>query len=245
MKEKPASTKEEIKAPPAEQPETESQTPSFLERLKANKFKILGGILGVFILSGAVFGAYKFSQRQTQPTVQPTPPPAVTPLLTPTPELTPEPTPTPEPTVDWKTHTNTECGFSIKYPEELTVDETRGCVHFSLWGPTQKAETEFFDGISLLFDSGQLDNKTLKQLVDEEVAVFQDVGEVLIPPTQTTIAGVSGYTFKASSLGVFTYYYVSHKSGVCLEIVDATVDPTGKGFQTTVDLMLSTLKFLD
>lgn len=212
------------------------------EKLKVNKFKILGGVLGVFILTGAAFGAYKFSQRQVYPELVegPTPSPTATPLPTPT----PEPTPTPGPTADWKTHTNTECGFSIKYPSELTVDETRGCVHFSLWGPTQKTDTEFYDGISLLFDSGQLGNKTLKQLVDEEVAMFQDVGEVLIPPAATTIAGVSGYTFKASGLGVFTYFYVSPKPGAYLEIVDSTVDPTGKGFQKTVDLMLSTLKFL-
>lgn len=244
MEEKPANMEKEAETPPVEQPEVEVPAPSFLEKLKIHKFKILGGILGTFVLAGAVFGAYKFSQKKAQPSPQPTPSPVVTPLPTPSPEPTPESTPTPEPTVDWKTHTNSKCGFSIKYPDELTVDETRGCVHFSLWGPTQKTETEFFDGISLLFDSDQLGNKTLKELAEEEAAMFQDVGEVLIPPTQTTIAGVSGYTFKASGLGVFTYFYLSPKPGVYLEIVDSTVDPTGKGFQKTVDLMLSTLKLL-
>lgn len=220
--------------------ENTSEVNIFWEKLKANKGKILAGVLGILVFAGAVFGAYKLSQKQAQPAPQPTPSPAVTPLPTPTPESTP----TPEPTADWKTHTNTKCGFSIKYPDELTVDEARGCVHFSLWGPTQKTDTEFYDGISLLFDSGQLGNKTLKELVEEEADEFKVVGEVLISPAETTIAGVAGYTVKASGLGVFTYFYVSHKPGIYLEIVDSTVDPTGKGFQKTVDLMLSTLKFL-
>ncbi len=213
-----------------------------LEKIKTHKFKILAGVLGILVLVGAAFGAYKFSQKQGQPTPQPTLSPAITPLLTPTVE--PTSTPTPEPTADWKTHTDTECGFSIKHPEELTVDESRECVHFSLWGPTQKAETEFYDGISLLFGTGNLGGKTLKDLVDEKADESEVVGEILISPTEATIAGMSGFTYKSRGLGEFTCSYVSPKPGIYLEVIDATVDPAGKGFQATVDLMLSTLKLL-
>jgi hypothetical protein len=223
---------------PTEESQKE-EIPTPVEEKKEKRWlkPFLFSILGIVLAAGLVFVGIQVGKKQAGPVTQPTPTAVVTPIPT-------MPTPTPEPTGDWKTHTNAKCGFTIKYPPELSVDENRGCVHFSLWGPTQKTETEFYDGISLLFDSGQLGNKTLKELIEEEAAVFQDVGEVLIPPTQTTIAGVSGYTFKARGLGVFTYFYVSHKSGVYLEIVDSTVDPTGKGFQKTVDLILSTLKFL-
>ena len=30
-----------------------------LEKLNAHKFKLLGGVLGIFVLTGAVFGVYK------------------------------------------------------------------------------------------------------------------------------------------------------------------------------------------
>lgn len=58
---------------PVSEQETQIQTPSFLDKLKIHKFKILGGVLGVFVFTGAVFGAYKFGQKQTQPGSQPTP----------------------------------------------------------------------------------------------------------------------------------------------------------------------------
>lgn len=45
--------------------------------MSASKFKILAGILGILVLAGATFGAYKFRQRQVQPVPEPTPAPAV------------------------------------------------------------------------------------------------------------------------------------------------------------------------
>jgi len=93
--------------------EVQIQAPSFLDKLKVHKFKILGGVLGVFVLVGAVFGAYKLGQRKVGPGPQPTPTPGL--VATPTPDLT----------ADWKTYTNTKYGYSIKYPltykEDLTL----------------------------------------------------------------------------------------------------------------------------
>lgn len=58
---------------PASSTEASSEGGSFLDKLKIHKFKILAGTLGIFILVGAVFGAYKFGQRQVQPALQPAP----------------------------------------------------------------------------------------------------------------------------------------------------------------------------
>jgi len=101
---------EEIKPQlPAESPQPELPAPSFGEKLKANKGKILGGVLGILVFAGAVFGAYKLSQRQVKPGSG----------ITPTPEAVA--TPAPDPTADWKTYTNTEYGYSIKYPSDYVV----------------------------------------------------------------------------------------------------------------------------
>lgn len=48
---------------PVSPQEIQIQPSSFLDKLKIHKFKILVGILGVLVLAGAVFGAYKFGQR--------------------------------------------------------------------------------------------------------------------------------------------------------------------------------------
>lgn len=66
---------EDIKVQPEEIIEEQPKT-GLLEKLNVHKFKILGGVLGVFVLAGAVFGAYKFGQKQVQPGFQPTPTPA-------------------------------------------------------------------------------------------------------------------------------------------------------------------------
>lgn len=91
---------------------------SFWEKIKVNKFKVLGGILVVLIFAGAVFGVYKLGQKQIQPTPQPTPTLMVTPIPTPTPSIivTPIVTPTPDPTANWKTYTNTKYRYQFKYP---------------------------------------------------------------------------------------------------------------------------------
>lgn len=45
-----------------EQPKTD-----FFDKIRPHKFKILGGILGIFVLAGAVFGACRLRQRQILP----------------------------------------------------------------------------------------------------------------------------------------------------------------------------------
>ena len=107
MEEKPA---ELPVSPQVRQPADQIQPPSFLDKLKIHKGKILGGILGILVFVGAVFGAYKLGQRQIQPP-QPTPTPVA--ATTPTPDLT----------VDWKTYTNDELSF--KYPSHWTIETNR------------------------------------------------------------------------------------------------------------------------
>lgn len=68
--------------------ETQIQAPSFLDKLKIHKFKILGSLLGVLVFAGAVFGAYKFGQRQTRPVSQLTPTPLPSEVPSPPEEIT-------------------------------------------------------------------------------------------------------------------------------------------------------------
>jgi len=97
---------EEIEANP-EETIKEQPKAGLLEKLRIHKGKILGGVLGIFVFAGAVFGAYKFGQRQVQPGPWPTPTPGAV------------ATPTPDPTANWKIYTNTKYGYSIKYPEDM------------------------------------------------------------------------------------------------------------------------------
>lgn len=105
---------EETPQLPVSPQETQIQAPSLWEKIQAQKKKILielGVFIVVLILAGAVFGVYKYSQRQIpiEPTEGPTP--------------TLVATPTPDPTADWETYTNTKYGFSIRYPKNYTSQE--------------------------------------------------------------------------------------------------------------------------
>ena len=57
-------------------------------KLKLHKFKILTGILGIFVFIGAVFGAYKLGQRQIRPASESTSTPTIIPSLTSIPDST-------------------------------------------------------------------------------------------------------------------------------------------------------------
>ncbi|MFZ5365807.1 MAG: hypothetical protein ACOZBZ_00760 [Patescibacteria group bacterium] len=113
MEEKPAQL-------PVSPQEIQVQAPPLLDKLKIHKFKILAGILGVLVLAGAVFGAYKFSQRQVQPGSQPTPTPMV------------EATPTPQREYyimeaareGWKKLVNQSYNYSLELPSGWFINKS-------------------------------------------------------------------------------------------------------------------------
>ena len=167
-----------------------------------------------------------------------------TPISTPTPTLAP--TPTPDITANWKTYTNTEEGFSFKHPENLSPDEKEDIVILFLWGPTQKPDTEFYDGISLQFNFPfKLENKSLESYVDSAITESKQTSEIIKAKEKIVINGLNGYTYTERGLGDFQSIFLESSGSVDgIEIVNATRDPTGQGFQQTVDQVLSTFKFI-
>ena len=147
----------------------------------------------------------------------------------------------------WITHTANNICYTFKYPQEVELKERKqeNLIHLSLWGPTQKADTEFYDGISLTFsfplDTGGMD---LKSYVDSKIEEFKQFGEILKPREEIIINGIKGYTYTAEGLGIFQYIYLQSPDKSCtVEIVNATFDPTNQGYLQTVDQILSTFEF--
>jgi len=107
---------EEVETKPGEKQDTPEVAPEpsyfatpprWREKLKTHKFKILGGVLGVLVVAGTAFAAYKLGQRQVPPQPNPTPEAVVSPSL--------------DSTADWQTYTNTKYGYLIKHPNNWTV----------------------------------------------------------------------------------------------------------------------------
>lgn len=186
----------------------------------------------IILLLVGVGGYLYFTKSSTKPVI-----PQPTPSVTPTKAV--------DETANWKTYTSTTLGFSIKYPSDAKITEQQnGSVSLLIWGPTQKANTEFYDGVNLNFNADSLKGQTLKAFTDKRVEDSKINGEILIPLKPTTIGAVEGYMFRASGLGEHNYTFLPSKSGEYFEIINSTNDPTNKGFVKTADQILSTFKFV-
>lgn len=192
------------------------------------------GIAGVF-----VYQNYQLKEQVG--------PKKVVPVPSPMPTETPLPTPTVDPTANWLTYTNENICYTFKYPQEVTLEERKeeDIIHLSLWGPTQKKDTEFYDGISLSFSLPlEIGNTSFKDYVDSKIEESKQHGEILKPREEITINGINGYTYTSQGLGIFQNIFLQSPDKTCtVEITNATNDPTSQGYQETVDKILSTLKF--
>ncbi len=213
--------------------------------LKPNKWLIISlVILALAALGVAGFFAYQNIQLKEKVTLRKGAP---TSSLLPT-EVS-SPTPTVDPTANWLTFTNENICYSFKYPQEITLKERKeeNIIHLSLWGKTQKEETEFYDGISLSFSLPlAIGNTSLKDYTDSKIDEAKQHGEILKPREEITINNINGYTYTSQGLGIFQNIFLQSSDKICtVEITNVTIDPTNQGYQKTVDKILSTFKFID
>ena len=131
--------------------------------------------------------------------------------------------------------------FSFKYPPEAETKEyDDGSFAVTQWGPTQKEGTEFYDGVSMSFRAFDPEGKTLKETADVRYLELKDVFETT-QPVVTSVAQVSGYTFRVRGFVDADYYYVVINPTLYLEVINATKDPTDAGFTETAGKILMTL----
>jgi hypothetical protein len=152
-----------------------------------------------------------------------------------------------DPMADWKTYVSSESGFMLKHPSQVAVSvhrETAEAVTtvFTLVGPTQRENTEFFDGISLQFTTGELGDKTLEALVTDKANDVKAHAAITKDVALVSVSGINGYSFAAEGVGNITYIYLPD-GGAYIQIADLTEDPTNQGFKQIVSDMLATLTF--
>lgn len=142
----------------------------------------------------------------------------------------------------WKEYKNNTAGFSLRYDPTLTIQEDQDSnIRFFKWGPTQKGETEMYDGIILgvrrvaVSDGGAAH---IRSVIEQ----FENVGRITDPLHESILNGLPVKKMSASGLGDFTLIFVPVGPSAILEISYMVPDPTGVGFQKTVDLILSTLR---
>ena len=152
--------------------------------------------------------------------------------------------PTPDPTAGWKSYLSNT--YIVKYPDDFNAEQNDGSIlTVSKWGPTQKPQTEGYDGIFLTFTPKEI-GSTLDAYVQtriEEIKL-QGVAELLSGPESIVINDYTGKTYTTQGFGINRYYIISSSDGVIfMEIRDNTIDPGKLGFSKTVNQILSTFKF--
>jgi len=176
------------------------------------------------------------------------PKPAPTPIVQTTPILEPTPTPPIEYPVstEWKTYTSEELGFSVDYPVNMEISEAEDSVRFLFTGPTQKGETEVYDGIILSVSPGVYTEGNLSDLVasvheqkQEDTALLEVTGV-----NETTVAGLPGLMFIENGLGEFTNLYLQTGEGTYLRVTYLLEDPQNLGYLGTLQSMLSSIVVL-
>ena len=116
-------------------------------------------------------------------------------------------------------------------------------IQVSVWGPTQEKDTEFYDGINLLFKFNPLNGQTLEAVVDNSVQESQVVGEIITAKTPMSLNNYDGFTYTSQGLGVFRYIFLEWPGQGYMEIIDGTNDPTGQGYKEIVEKILLTLEY--
>ncbi len=142
---------------------------------------------------------------------------------------------------NWKTYSNSSKGFSVQFDPTLTQEDSGDDVRFYKWGPTQRGETEMYDGIIVTFHKVNISNSH-DDYIDSRVTEFQQVGTITEPLHASDLNGLAVKQFRANSLGDFTLIFIPINSGTLLELSYMAPDPTGAGFQEIIDKMLSTFK---
>jgi hypothetical protein len=145
---------------------------------------------------------------------------------------------------DWETYTNSTQGFSLRHDPTLTItDDGQNGVRLYKWGPTQKGETELYDGILLSIRKVATPQGAQAYLADQIQQMTQH-GTITAPLQEGRLNGLPAQRMSFSGLGDYTFVFVPVEDKSLIEIAFIVPDPTMVGFRKMVDLMLSTFELI-
>ena len=147
---------------------------------------------------------------------------------------------------DYEIYTSENMGFSVEHPKNVPVNFYEdGSVGFLIEGPTQKADTEFYDGMVVVFQKMPLEGKTLAVIVDENRSIYIDIqgAEAQVSPVRNiNVGGVAGLSFSEVN-GEYLFLPVSTDS--YLSIANLTSDPGNLGYEEIAKKIIDSIKILE
>ncbi len=151
-------------------------------------------------------------------------------------------------TADWKTYKSDTNKFAFKYPSNaIFYEDKKNVVHIRYEEPNTEDGVEMKPGYSLRFSMGNSGPLTLKAYVEKYIDQFEKekLGQITRPIAEVKINGNLGYRYSSVIELETTHIYIPYYDSQYTEILKNVSDPNQKGYETTVDRILSTFKFTD
>lgn len=197
---------------------------------------------GLLLITSITFGIYLLGKQKTNTSVvkKPTPTSTVKPTVI--------PSPIPDPSTTWQTCTNKEFGFSTKYPNAFSTGE---CQVFMLSKKDTPSEQAIdIKGIKILVQKNPQKMSFLDWL---KSPATKQAGEIVEPTKdlkikEKLISGTKWLSFEENEIPLEVtpsgkiYWAVLHEDKVFLI---GLINLNLKEYKSTIELMLSTLKFIN
>ena len=147
-----------------------------------------------------------------------------------------------------KSYLNPQGLFSFLYPKDYIQDlQGEKIVRIYKKGPTQKGQTEMYDGVILTLEPITID-KDLNSWVEDYIhnQTQDGTSQLVEEKSELSINNYPGYTFKLRGLGESEYYVLQKDTASknALVITMMVADPTKQGFQEEVNNIISTIQLL-
>lgn len=144
---------------------------------------------------------------------------------------------------DWKTYSNSDLGFMMKYDPRLTVRESPNVTAFYMAGRTQTEGTELYDGLAVSVNKEPVEG-TFDDYVKGHMDIIKQVGEITNPLEDIKLNGIEAKTYSANSLGDYTFILIPVDQKTALSVSYIAPDPENNGYMDIVDRMLSTFNLI-
>lgn len=139
---------------------------------------------------------------------------------------------------DSKKYTNQRLRFSTTIPTKLDVSNNLdGTVSFIFLGPTQKTQTELFDGYSITVEQAKIINKQgLRQIAEADIVQKKEQlssdFKVIVEPITYKEDGI--YYLSEDLFGEVAYFYIPQDSENFLLVTSNYKDPGNLNFKEEV-----------
>lgn len=151
----------------------------------------------------------------------------------------------------WKTFINEKYGFEFQYPIDWKINadkqifkESKDLFNISIWGQTQKNDTELYDGASFSVGEPIADNGDIKKWITNYYGEKSEATGNKYSFSQEKIGDNNFETMYGCGLGCFKYYNVQHQ-GLIYRIMTTSAGGNKDQYEKTINKVLSTLKFLN